>query len=136
MKVKKIAIVGARGWSADLLEKTLRAADTEVFMFAGQTGLFRSARSRRFDLAVVRIPDVGARAMSTVAKIRGREAADKVVVVFAEDLAGGAGVSAELGCDGEVFEPLTYGDLITAVATLIAPNELLEEQHASAAAAF
>jgi DNA-binding response OmpR family regulator len=134
MKCKQIAIVGVDGEYRELVEKTLRAADTRVYVFAGQTGLFRSGRGRCFDLAVVRVTGEGIRALSTIAKIRTRSTAEKVVAVIAEDIANGTPAAITDGCEAIVREPYGYADLIEAVAALIAPNELLETQTEQVAA--
>ena len=97
-----------------------------VFVFNGQTGLFRAARGRRFDLAVVRVADGGARSLSIVEKIRARNTAERIVGIFSEDVNAETGSKIAEGLDEVIFEPFGYADFIGAVGAIIAPNELQE----------
>ncbi len=126
MAAKMIAIVGDFNGDREMLEKTLKASDTEVFVFNGQTGLFRAARGRRFDLAVVRVADGGARSLSLVEKIRTRNTAERIVGIFSEDVNAETGSKIADGLDEVIFEPFGYADFIGAVGAIIAPNELQE----------
>lgn len=134
MDEKIIAVVGDYNGTHELLEKTLKAADTRVYMFVGQTGLFRSARSRRFDLAIVRMADEGVRAVSTIEKIRSRGSAVRVVAVLAEDVARSTDEFLAMGFDAVLREPFGYGELIATVASIIAPNELHKDKGSGYAA--